>query len=112
MLIMNMQVPAYEPSLFGNTDGLGHSLVYYCVLKKGFNPDEFHNHGAVQLLHGLIHNGREHNSDASRERLKIIPKVVNVEEWAAQAPLSRAVSLILLISLQNLFQFLHSTLSV
>lgn len=97
LLVVSLQVPNYEPALFGNTDGPGHSLVYYCVLKKGFNPDEFQNRGAVELLHGLIHNGREKNSDASRERLKLIPRVVNVEEWAVTAPLSRAVKPILFL---------------
>lgn len=95
MLIINMQVPVYPATLFGATDGQGHSFVFYCALKEGFNPDEEENQGASKLLQNLVQNGREHNSDPSRSRLKIIPRVVNVEQWAIDAPLSRAVSVLI-----------------
>lgn len=90
LLVINMQMPMYQATLFGNTDGVGHSLVYYCVLKEGFNPDTFVHKGAVGLLQRLIQNGREHNSEPTRARLKIIPRVVNVEEFAETGPLSKA----------------------
>lgn len=90
LLVINMQMPMYQASLFGNTDGEGHSLVYYCFLKEGFNPATFPNQAAVGMLQRLIQNGREHNSDATRSRLKIIPRVVNVDEFAELGPLSRA----------------------
>lgn len=90
LLVINMQMPMYQATLFGNTDGLGHSLVYYCVLKEGFNPDTFGHKAAVGLLQRIIQNGREHNSEPTRTRLKIIPRVVNVDEFAEKGPLSKA----------------------
>jgi hypothetical protein len=39
----------------------------------------------------MVHDGRESDGSASRERLKLIPRVFNVEEWAKTAPLSGTV---------------------
>jgi len=89
LLIVNIQLPTYQASLFGGTDGPGHSLVYHFVLHQGFNPLTESNPAAVGLLHRLVHNSREENGDVTRSRLKLIPRVVNLEEWTAKAPLSK-----------------------
>lgn len=78
-----------KASLFGNNDGPGHSLVYYYALREGFNAMD--NAAAFGLLQRFIHNRREDNSEPTRNRLKLIPRVVNVEEWTAKAPLSKTV---------------------
>ena len=80
-----------QASLFGNNDGPGHSLVYYYALREGFNPSLADNPAAVGLLRRFIHNGREENSEPTRNRLKLIPRVVNIDEWSAAAPLSKMV---------------------
>ncbi|CAD7696376.1 unnamed protein product [Ostreobium quekettii] len=89
LLIINIQLPTYPASLFGGTDGPGHSLVYHFVLREGFHPLTECNTAAVGLLHRLVHNGREETGDMARSRLKLIPRVVNLEEWTANAPLSK-----------------------
>jgi hypothetical protein len=40
LLIINMQLPTYPPSLFGCNDGHGHSLVYYFALPEGWEPSQ------------------------------------------------------------------------
>ncbi|CAD7696400.1 unnamed protein product [Ostreobium quekettii] len=89
LLVINVQLPIYQPALFGGVDGVGHSMVYFFALREGFNPLQAENQGAVGLLRRFVHNGREENGDMTRNRLKLIPKVINVEEWSAKAPLSR-----------------------
>lgn len=36
-------------------------------------------------------NGREENTEQTRNRLKLIPKVGNLDEWAEKAPLTKTV---------------------
>lgn len=48
---------------------------------------------ALGLLQRLVHDGRESDGSPTRDRLKLIPRVVNVDEWAKNAPLSGTVSL-------------------
>lgn len=46
---------------------------------------------ALGLLRRMVHDGREADGSPTRDRLKLIPRVVNVDEWARNAPLSGTV---------------------
>lgn len=90
LLILNLQLPTYAPSVFGGTDGPGYSLVYYFALPEGWEPDMVENQAALGLAQRFIHNGVEFDGQPSRDRFKILPRVVNVDEWAEKGPLSGA----------------------
>lgn len=53
-----------------------------------------------------MHNGKEADGTPTRDRLKLMPRVVNVDEWAQSAPLSGPV-----LVLSNLSSKHFSTLS-
>ena len=46
---------------------------------------------ALGLLQRFVHNGAEADGTPTRDRLKLIPRVVNVDEWATTGPLSGTV---------------------
>lgn len=48
---------------------------------------------ALGLAQRFVHGGKEADGSPTRDRLKLMPRVVNVEEWARTAPLSGPVSL-------------------
>eukprot|EP01025_Chloroclados_australasicus_P015769 TRINITY_DN17618_c0_g1_i4.p1 TRINITY_DN17618_c0_g1~~TRINITY_DN17618_c0_g1_i4.p1 ORF type:complete len:491 (-),score=46.31 TRINITY_DN17618_c0_g1_i4:316-1788(-) len=87
LIIINVMLPTYPAVLFGEKDGKGHSLVYYFALPDGFDPDKVDNQAAVNLLRKFIAGEHGHHF---RDRLKLIPRIVNVDEWAKRGPLSQA----------------------
>lgn len=90
-LIFNIQCPMYPPSLFGGkTDGNGLSIVLYYKLRDDFDPQTFENRGALGMLKRFVQNGREADQTMTRDRLKLIPRVTNVEELAVKGPLTGA----------------------
>eukprot|EP00884_Botryococcus_braunii_P001825 jgi/Botrbrau1/11643/Bobra.168_2s0001.1 len=94
-LIINVQLPTYPASFFGTQDGPGQSLVYYFALPEGWEPSDVGNPAALGLLQRFAHNGREHDGTPTRDRLKLIPRVANPEQWAKEAPLSSAETALL-----------------
>ncbi|KAL4421206.1 hypothetical protein ABPG77_010081 [Micractinium sp. CCAP 211/92] len=88
LLIINLQLPSYAPSLFGSNDGQGHSLVYYFALPEGWEPSQMDNQAALALVQRFMHNKREFDGTPTRDRFKLIPRIVNVAEWAEKGPLS------------------------
>ncbi|KAK9808688.1 hypothetical protein WJX72_001980 [[Myrmecia] bisecta] len=90
LLIINIQIPTYPASLFGAQDGEGHSIVYYFGLPEGWQPSDVENKAALALLQRFIHDGKEADRTPTRDRLKLIPRVVNVEEWTRVGPLNVA----------------------
>jgi hypothetical protein len=88
LLIFNLQLPSYAPGIFGPSDGPGESVIYYFALRDDFDPAAFPNKAALGLLARFVANGREADGGATRDRLKLIARVANVEEWAEAAPLS------------------------
>ncbi|KAL4439907.1 hypothetical protein ABPG75_002908 [Micractinium tetrahymenae] len=88
LLIINLQLPFYGPSLFGSNDGQGHSLVYYFALPEGWEPSQMSNQAALALVQRFMHNKREFDGTPTRDRFKLIPRIVNVAEWAEKGPLS------------------------
>jgi len=88
LLIVNLQLPTYVPSLFGVNDGPGHSLVYYFVLPQGWKPEDIPHENALKLLQRFFGNGREFDGQPTRDRFKLIGRVVNPDEWAEKGPLS------------------------
>lgn len=90
LLIINLQLPTYPPSLFGGNDGKGYSLVYYFGLPMGWEPSMVHNSAALDLLQRFVNNGIELDGQPTRDRLKLLGRVVNIDEWAKEGPLSGA----------------------
>lgn len=88
LLIINLQLPMYAPSIFGKNDGPGHSLVYYFSLPDGWTPEQVGNSAALGLLQRFVADGTEFDGQRTRDRLKLIPRIVNVEEWASVSRLS------------------------
>jgi len=84
LLVVNMQLPVYQPSLFGACDGPGHSFVFYCFLREKFNPRTFQNQAALGLFRRFIRDCR----NQMQYRIKLIPKFLNVDEWAEKGPLT------------------------
>ena len=46
------------------------------------------NKAALELVQRFMHNKREFDGTPTRDRLKLIPRIVNVGEWAEKGPLS------------------------
>mmetsp|Transcript_28201 Transcript_28201/g.83498 ORF Transcript_28201/g.83498 Transcript_28201/m.83498 type:complete len:419 (-) Transcript_28201:573-1829(-) len=91
LLIVNLQMPAYKPSIFGGSnDGPGWSCVFYFALPDGFDPLHHPNQKALALLQRFVADSKEADGSRTRDRFKIIPRIVNVEEWGKKAPLSTA----------------------
>ncbi|PSC69289.1 plant F14N23-31 [Micractinium conductrix] len=88
LLIINLQLPWYPPSLFGANDGKGHSLVYYFALPEGWEPSQVDNKAALAMVQRFVHNKREFDGSPTRDRFKLIPRIINVDEWAEKGPLS------------------------
>ena len=85
--IVNIQIPTYEPKMFGcpgNGPGLSVVLVHELV-----------DHGARcapqlrPLLERFFRNEVEPSGEPSRERLKYIPRICNLEEVAVESGFSR-----------------------
>ena len=90
VMIINLQLPSYAPTLFGkHHDGPGFSLVLYFALPEGWAPEQVPNRAALELFQRFVHDGVESDGCATRDRLKLIPHVVNPDEWSERAPLSR-----------------------
>ncbi|KAG7670656.1 hypothetical protein Ndes2526B_g00441 [Nannochloris sp. 'desiccata'] len=88
LLIITLQLPTYAPSMFGSMDGAGQSLVYYFALPEGWEPSMVENQAALGLAQRFFNNGVEFDGQPTRDRFKLIPRVVNVDEWAKKGPLS------------------------
>jgi len=90
LFIISLQLPTYVPSIFGGTDGVGQSLVYYFALPEGWEPSHVQNQAALKLAQRFFNNGVEFDGQPTRDRLKLLGRIVNVEEWAKNGPLSGA----------------------
>eukprot|EP00877_Chromochloris_zofingiensis_P004334 jgi/Chrzof1/13901/Cz08g16190.t1 len=88
LMIFNIQLPNYPAAFFGSNDGPGQSIVFYFALPDDFDPLLAENQAAVGLLQRFVANGREADGTPTRERLKLIARVCNPEEWAKKGPLS------------------------
>ncbi len=88
LLIINLQVPLYNPSYFGAHDGEGGSIIYFFTFPPGWHPDAITNPAARQLLEAFFNDGLCGDGTPARERLKLIPRVANVDEWAKVGPLT------------------------
>lgn len=90
VLIFNIQLPTYPAAFFGSQDGPCQSIVHYFVLPDDFDPATFQNQKALALLKRFVAGGKEADGTPSRDRLKLIPRVVNTAEWQHTGPLSTA----------------------
>jgi hypothetical protein len=87
-LVFNLQLASYEPRVFGGPfDGPGLSVVLVHELVQHGARAAPHTH---PLLQRFFANGVEEGGDRTRDRLKIIPKITNVDEAAAEAGMSGA----------------------
>ncbi|KAK9860455.1 hypothetical protein WJX84_011386 [Apatococcus fuscideae] len=89
-LIINVQLPLKPAALFGKKDEAGSSLVYYFALPEGWEPEQLKNPAALALLQRFILDQNEQDSLPTRTRLKLIPRISNVAEWATTGPLNGA----------------------
>ena len=86
ILIIQLQMPMYPPVLFGEHDGESCSLIYYSELDPDVAAMPQH---AIDLVVRFVQGGTEEDGQASRDRLKLIPRIMNVEERGRDAGLSR-----------------------
>eukprot|EP00976_Prorocentrum_cordatum_P097521 1191022-Prorocentrum_minimum.AAC.5 len=76
LLVVNLQVPQYSPSFFGGElDGDGLSMVWYFAIDYTKVTT-----AARGLLQRFLENGVERDGKATRDRLKLILRLANVEE--------------------------------
>ena len=54
-----MYAAAAQPSVWGTSDGKGHSLVYYFGLPDGWDPSMVDNKAALALWQRFVHDGKE-----------------------------------------------------
>jgi len=90
MMIFHIQLPIYSAPIFGPYDGEGISIVSYTHLPEDFDAAAYPNQDALRLIKRMVNNGREADGTLTRDRLKLVPRVVNVEEWVQKGPLSQA----------------------
>jgi hypothetical protein len=88
LLVVNLQFPTYSPSLFGATDGRGWSVVCYFSLPPDFDEATCPNPKALALFRRFVADAKEADGKKTCDRFKVVPRVVNMAEWAAKAPLS------------------------
>ncbi|KAF5835181.1 hypothetical protein DUNSADRAFT_7770 [Dunaliella salina] len=88
MMIFHIQLPIYSAPIFGPYDGEGISIVTYTHLPEDFDAATYPNQDALGLIKRMVDNGREADGTLTRDRLKLVPRVVNVEEWVQKGPLS------------------------
>jgi hypothetical protein len=64
-------------------------LPFACFTNPAFRPlPQVPNQAALELVQRFMHNKREFDGTPTRDRLKLIPRIVNVAEWAEKGPLS------------------------
>lgn len=90
ILVINIQLPTYQATMFGSHDGPGHSIVFCFVLPEGFDSSKFKNQGFMRLFHRFVRGEKEADGTPTRDHFKLIPRVANPEEWAQKGPLSSA----------------------
>ena len=86
--VVNIQVPSYEPALWGgriNGPGLNIVLVHELVQHGARASPQAHG-----LLTRFFRNEVEESGEPSRERLKYIPRISNLDQVAVEAGMSRA----------------------
>lgn len=95
-LVMQYMLPVYTPTMFGHRDGRGVALIYYCKLREDLDLDHTEYPEAVALLRQFMEEaGKGDEGRPFMDRLKVIPRAVNTEEWMASTNLSSAESKLL-----------------
>ncbi|XP_075265007.1 uncharacterized protein LOC142357234 [Convolutriloba macropyga] len=88
-LILNFMVPHYPAKLFGEHDGEGFCLIYYLELPETWDPVKHSNPQAFPLMQRFFaDHGVECDGTPTRDRLKLIPRLVNLEQLQAQGVFS------------------------
>ncbi len=64
-----------------------HAALHWCPPGSHLQMD---NQAALALVQRFMHNKREFDGTPTRDRFKLIPRIVNVAEWAEKGPLSGA----------------------
>ena len=97
LLVINWQAPFYPPKLFAGkgVDGPGVNCVAVFSLRDGFVAEEEIHKGTLyahtfELLKRFCADAREDDGSSSRERLKMIPAMPNLDEWCATGTFGRA----------------------
>jgi hypothetical protein len=101
LLVVNWQAPMYQPKLFNKAgDGEGLNVVAIFSLRDGFMAEEEIEQGRLyphtfDLLKRFCGNKLEEDGSLSRERLKMIPAMPNLEEWCRSGTFGRTEQAIL-----------------
>mmetsp|Transcript_16517 Transcript_16517/g.46098 ORF Transcript_16517/g.46098 Transcript_16517/m.46098 type:complete len:456 (-) Transcript_16517:81-1448(-) len=88
-MVLNFMVPHYPAKLFGEHDGVGFCLIYYLELPETWDPIKHCSPQAFALMQRFFsENGVESDGTPTRDRLKLIPRLVNLEQLQAQGVFS------------------------
>jgi len=76
-LILNVQLPSTQPSLFGGPyDGTGYSCVFCYALRESARDDPV----SLDLMRRFTADEKEYNGQPFRDRMKMLPRVANKEQ--------------------------------
>lgn len=87
LLIVHLQVPVCAPSLFATGDGPGYDIVLYMCLREGTAEKAKTEPGrrrALELLQGFC----SQETSKQRDRLKVVPRMINIEQCHSDGLLS------------------------
>ncbi|CAG9463111.1 unnamed protein product [Pedinophyceae sp. YPF-701] len=89
-VVLHVQFPFYNPPFFSTgADGVGASLVFWFRLPDGFDPAAHPNQKAMHLMRQFFQDEKDPDGKPVRDRLKLIPKLVNIDEFCASANISK-----------------------
>lgn len=101
LLVINWQAPMYPAKVFGKPfDGESLNVVAVYSLRDGFVAEEEIEKGnlyphTLELLKKFCTNARDEDGRESRERLKMIPAMPNLDEWCETKTFGKAEQAIL-----------------
>ncbi|CAG9461305.1 unnamed protein product [Pedinophyceae sp. YPF-701] len=90
-LAVHSQFPFYNPPFFSRgADGVGSSFVLWFALPDGFDPDAYPNQAAISLMRKFFKDEAALDGKPARDRLKLVHRIANLEEFITKASISRA----------------------
>mmetsp|Transcript_23650 Transcript_23650/g.59462 ORF Transcript_23650/g.59462 Transcript_23650/m.59462 type:complete len:507 (+) Transcript_23650:171-1691(+) len=87
-LILNFMIPKYPAKFFGPFDGDGLCVIYYLELPEAFDPEKHSTPEAFRLMQRFFDNGTESDGTHTRDRLKLIPRIINLDQLTETGVLS------------------------
>lgn len=87
LMIVHLQVPVYAPSLFATGEGPGYSIVLYMCLREGTAEKAKTEPGRKRAL-DLLQAFSSQDTSKQRDRLKVVPRMINIEQCHSDGLLS------------------------